>query len=196
MKVEHDIDALCQQYLYKAYDEALTIQIHNEDVTRTNGEIFFASLQKVLNNITLSSEDVFVDLGSGAGKLVSYVFLQSIVKQAIGIEVVAELHQQAKWVENKIKQELPEFFTNGRELTFLRGDFLQMDLSSANILIINSTCFNQSMMLGLGDLINKMTNIKSVLTLRPIANLIRLPFKKVVRVECSWDSALCYIYSK
>lgn len=196
MRIEHDIDALCQQYLYKAYGEKLTICGGEQDVTKSDGEILYPSLNQILKNIILLKEDVFVDLGSGSGKIVSYVFLHSLVKQAIGIEVVPKLHHQAQWIANKMRKELPEFFENGRQLTFLQGDFLQMDLSMATILIINSTCFNQAMMIALGDIINKMTNIHTVLTLRPFANLQRLVFAKMIRVQCSWDSALCYIYNK
>lgn len=157
---------------------------HNQ-IAETYGEVLPESVSKLLRAINVTAEDIFFDLGSGLGKVVKQVFTDTNVKEAHGIEINATLHEQAM----RDSVTLPD-----RILTFKQGDFLTTPITGATIVLIASPCFGPSILHALGRKINETPTIHTVMSLRPIATLTRVTFKKVVRVECSWDTALCYIY--
>jgi len=157
------------------------------NINETYGEILSESVTKLLRLIPMTENDVFLDLGSGKGKVVSQVFAETNVKEARGIELLPALHAEA---ERNKSARIPV----NRSLTFIQGDFLQVPFTAATIVFIASPCFGASLLHQLGDKLNHTPTIHTVLSLRPIATLSRLTFKKIVRIECSWDSALCYIY--
>lgn len=191
-----DIDTICQYYLNILYHDA---QKKNDillnDICDVYGEVLYPSVDKLLSAVPLSDTDVFVDYGSGLGKMVIQVFLKSLVKEAYGIEILPELNQQALIAAHRLQHDLPEFFENQRKLTFLSGSFLELRLASPTVAMIVSTCFTQSVLNALGTIIEATPSLHTVLTLRPIRTLKRLPFKKTIRIECSWDTVLCYVYS-
>jgi hypothetical protein len=190
----NDIDALCQNYLAILYHDVQRNRASVENICESYGEILYPGVDKLLSAIKLSVQDIFVDYGSGLGKMVIQVFLKSLVKEAYGIEIVPELHQHALHAAQRLKQELPEFYEENRKLTFLVGNFLEIPLTKVTVALINSTCFTQQLLNDLGKQIEHTPSIHTVLSMRPIHTLERLPFKKTVRIECSWDTALCYIY--
>lgn len=193
---ENMIDDLCHRYLTFRY-QSMYCEKAEQPIDRfyeIQGEILFPSVTKLLSHLKLTENDIFVDLGSALGKVVVQVFLQSPVKQALGIELILALHQRALAMAELIREELPDFYANNRQLTFMQGDFLNCSIDNATVVLINGVCFNPTMLHILGQLINNTPSVHTVLTLRPIGNL-SLPFRKTVRIEGSWDSALCYIYS-
>lgn len=193
-----DKGLLCQHYLEHVYEtvnvkESLHSSKRN-DIFETYGEILYASVEKLLKMVDWSEEDVFVDYGSGMGKIVTQVFLRSPVKEAIGIELLPELHEIAAAVSLKMAKELSDFYENGRKLTFVLGDFLQTTFPHATVAVVCAPCFPQPVLNALGRVLDETASIHTVFTLRPIATLKRLTFKRAVRVEGSWDTSLCYVY--
>jgi hypothetical protein len=192
----NDIDILCQNYLTILYHNA---QRKNDavanNVCETYGEVLYPGVDKFLSLIQPSNRDVFVDYGSGFGKMVIQVFLKSLVRAAYGIESVPELHQHASNAAQRLKNELPEFYQNRRKLDFILGNFLEVPLTTVTIAFVSSTCFTQSLLNALGKKLELTPSVHTVLSLRPISVLERLSFKRTIRIECSWDSALCYVYS-
>lgn len=193
-----DCGLLCERYLDVIYRD-MQIQdinvIKSERITESYGEVLYDSIEKLLTHVVLSSEDVFVDLGSGLGKVVLHIFLNSNVKRAYGIEILSHLHQRAQLAAQRIQRELPDFFMEGRKLKFLLGDFLKLPFKDATVIFINSICFSQRILTELEFIINNTPSVHTLLTMRPFHGLTKLSFKKAIRVECSWDSALCYLYS-
>lgn len=191
----NDKELLCQHYLTGLYHKA---QRHPtlRSISETYGEILSSGVNKLLSLITLSKDDVFVDLGSGLGKVVVQVFLQSDVKEARGLEIIPELHNQALLIKEQVQHALPEFFTHERTLNFSLDNFLIHPLMDASVLLIGSICFPPSMLFQISKIINSMDTIHTVFSLRPLSHLKNLAFKRTVRVECSWDTALGYLYVK
>lgn len=188
--------SLCQQYLNLVYHDAQVLsREHNHSISETYGEILYPSMENLISTLSLSKQDVFVDLGSGLGKIVLYVFLRTLVKEAHGIEIIPGLHHQALAAAQRVYRELPDFYVGDRKLIFTVGDFLENSLTEASVLLIGSPCFSPTMSYKMGEMINQSKRIHTVLTLRPILNLKNLSFKKVIRIEGSWDTALCYIYT-
>lgn len=194
-----DINTLCQHYLDILYSNTQTQNTHpnpKSEIGETYGEVLYPSIDKLLAELTLTQRDIFVDFGSGLGKMVTQVFLKSPVKEAYGVEILPKLHQQAISVAQTLENDLPIFYNDGRKLTFLLGSFLEIPLPTATVVMIVATCFPQSLLNALGKIIEGMPSIHTVLSLRPMSTLRRLNFKKTIRIECSWDTTLCYMYTR
>ncbi len=189
-----DIDTLCYHYLNTLYSTTHEMLRSEKDICTTYGEILLPSIDKLLRIIKCSNDDVFVDYGSGLGKIVIHVFLKTVVNAAYGIELSPELHQHAINAAKKLQYDLPSLYDDGRKLEFFLANFLERPIPNATIAIINATCFTQPLLNKLGKVLENTSSIHTVLSTRPINTLRRLAFKKSVRIECSWDTALCYIY--
>lgn len=190
-------DHLCQQYLdllYQGMDGHGPANQHAKPVlAETYGEILYPSINKLIAASSFTEHDVFVDYGSGLGKIVTQVYLKTPVKQAIGIELLPELHAFAEQTKIKMMRELPGFFPPQRTLSFVQGDFLQQ-FFPATIALICSPCFTQEVLNAIGRILDNTQSLHTIFTLRPIETLKRLPFKRTLRIEGSWDSTLCYLY--
>ena len=73
------------------------------DIDSTYGEILPNAVSKLINNLTIKEDDVFVDLGCGNGKVVVQFYLQTPVKESLGIEFSTTRYNQAKKVLENIK---------------------------------------------------------------------------------------------
>lgn len=192
-----NINDLCQQYINILYHNIRILRTSeklNIDISETYGEILYESMGKLIDEISFSEEDVFFDLGSGLGKIVIQVFLRSLVRESCGIEIIPDLYQKSILAAQRVKDDLPDFHNGERKISFIKGSFLDVSLARASVMLIGSPCFRQQILFPLGKIIDTMPGIHTVLTLRPLFSLTRLSLRKVVRVECSWDTALCYIY--
>jgi hypothetical protein len=163
-------------------------------ISETYGEILPEGVDKFLSVVKPSSQDGFLDLGSGKGKLLLQVFSNSPVNTAHGIEILPQLHEQAIHAEALLRQNQPALFTQ-RQLTFTLGDILAEPYPAATIALISSPCFSPTILNRLSDIIDSTPSIHTVLSLRPMLKLQRLSFRRTIRLECSWDTALCYVYS-
>lgn len=99
------------------------------------GEVEFYSFAALLSLIHPKKNDVFIDLGSGAGKACVTAALAFNIHQCIGIEIVPELHQLSTDVKNHCHEPLKT------QLTFICDDFLRYPLEKASIIFINATAF-------------------------------------------------------
>jgi len=194
----NDPDLLCQHYLNIVYQNSQGHQSQDrpnlKNIAESYGEILYPSVDTLLKNISIQSHDIFLDAGAGLGKLALQVFLKSAVKAVYGIELKPVLYEQAQHAAQRVAQELPECYQGERQLVFLQGDFLTLPWPNASILLIGSPCFGPAMLGALARRIDATLSIHTVLSLRPLCLLQRLSFTKTIRIEGSWDSALCYVY--
>lgn len=196
----NDYNMLCEQYLNALYLDLPAHKVSSaqgsHEISETYGEIFFPSIHKLLSAIPITEEDIFIDLGSGTGKIAAQVFLSYKVKESRGIELVSKLYQQSLIAAQRIRQDIPDYFLNNRKLSFQEGSFLETSLDNSTIALVNSICYSQDFLRTLGRIIDDTPSIHTFMTLRPICTMRRLRFKKVIRIECSWDTTLCYVYGK
>lgn len=164
-----------------------------QNVEESYGEILFPSVEKIFKSIFYNTEDIFVDFGSGLGKLCLQVLFTKKLKKIIGLEINSLLYEQSTTVTNKIRTDFPNFDSLNR-LEFHCIDFRKFNLNEATIALLGSPCYTQKTFDILGQRFN-LSNIHTVASLKPIRTLNRLRFRKIINLECSWDSALCYIYS-
>lgn len=189
----NDCDKLCQQYLNILYNDVKSNSVWRQEISETYGEILYPSVSKLLSAISPCEHDVFYDLGSGLGKLALQVFLQTNIKKVVGIEILPELHQQAELARQKVENDIP-FLFDGREFEFKLGSFFEIPLTDATMVLIGSPCYTMQMFHQLADIIDRSESIRTVISMRPLLSMNRLKFKRTVRIEGSWDSALCYVY--
>jgi SAM-dependent methyltransferase len=192
-------DVLWQHYLDvvyrdigKVYSQELT---SNRDISETNGELLYVSINKLFAHVTLTDQDVFFDLGSGLGKMILHVYLQTPVKEVYGIELLVNLHKQAMLAAERVKHDLG-ILQAVKKMEFICGDFFEINFNTATVVFINSVCFGQDIMLKLEKIINSIPSIHTVITLRPMDNLQHVSFKKSIHLQGSWDAALGYIYQR
>ncbi len=202
-------NTLSNNQLYQDYLEGLYqglsgfIQYHpgekeenkKQKVFLTYGEILYSSIDLIIENISINEDDIFYDLGSGIGKVPLYFFLKTPIKKAYGIEASATRHECAERIYQKVKQQSPELFLEGkRKLKTMQGNFLGSDIFDATIIYSCSTCFDEELLKEMGKLFEHCPNLKYVISMKPIPFSATL--KKVLEVECTWDKVECYLYKR
>ena len=142
------------------------------------GEVSFAALAALLWSLRLDSGGVFVDLGSGSGRAVIGALLLHDWDVVRGVELIAALWQASLAVRDKVERERRAGAAigggclsvaaddeqtaaaaggaeggGGRRARLLldRGSFLEEDWSDADVVLANSTCFDEQTMQRIAD---------------------------------------------
>lgn len=109
------------------------------NVIATYGEILQSGISLILSKIILTPDDLFLDLGSGTGRVVLQVYLEKGVSSC-GIEFIEKRHKIAEQslldLQSKVNHPL---------ILFIQGDFFTMDWSQATIIFMCNTCFSPEM---------------------------------------------------
>jgi len=135
---------------------------HGDDAEAidTYGEVTPEGVAMMLKSIPtgnlMNKDDVFVDLGSGLGKLATQVFLTTPCKKAVGIELADFRHGQAQQAMVKLQRKGTEaevgsklasgdahvsFTLEDRELRLEKADLLSVDLKEATIILVSNLAF-------------------------------------------------------
>ena len=105
---------------------------YNDEVVY--GEILRPGVEKIWQAIQKykkpTEKDVFVDIGSGCGKLLIHLSLISNFKTLIGVEKV----ELRSLFSKKIKE---RFLPGSKSVFFINKDILQFDISFSTIVFIN-----------------------------------------------------------
>ncbi|CAJ1422810.1 unnamed protein product [Effrenium voratum] len=134
---------------------------------------------------------VFMDLGSGVGKLVVQAYLEwPSVRSAVGIELAKERAEEASeaWaclVSSGLAQSLRSALGGGvagEDVHLLQGDMLTADLSQATHIFISSLCLGDHL---LGKLVEKLS--REATSLNSLASLRALPRSRT--------AGFCYVGS-
>lgn len=104
------------------------------------GEVEFPALAAMLASAGVSGGDRFLDLGSGIGRAVLAFALIYPACSAAGVEIRVPLHEQAASVASRLAPDV-------RSRVHLHcGDLFDVAWHEANILFVNSTGFDDSVM--------------------------------------------------
>jgi len=108
----------------------------------TYGEILRSGVDSIIEKINkykkISDKDLFVDIGSGSGKLVLHTAIKSNIKTFVGIEIVPQRQRYSKYIQNKID-------VGDKSVFFLEKDVRNFDLSVATIVFMNDVCFDDDL---------------------------------------------------
>lgn len=171
-----------------------------EKVFLTYGEILFPSFNKMMACMDIHENDVFYDLGSGAGKSALQFFLKTPTKKVVGIEANQLRIESSSKIYKQVHKEFPELFQSGRTLECVHSNFLDVDLKDATILYTCSTCFNTELLADIGKIVDQCPNIRYLISIPSVTYNYacipcKLPIEKVVDIECSWGHTKFYFYS-
>lgn len=150
------------------------------DKNLTYGEILRPGVEKLIEHIykikrDLSPSDVFVDIGSGTGKLLIHSAFLLPVKTYVGIEIVEE---RVKYSKHILEQFTPG---DNKKIFFINKDVRDFDLSIAKIVFCNNTYFDDKLV---EEIFNKLPVGCHLITAKPV-NCKYL--KDIFRLEVTWN---------
>lgn len=191
-------DELIQHYLnalYFPFTAAIQQGYHAEG-NELYGEIHYYSAKKLLSALKLQTQDHFMDVGSGFGRVVLQGFLTENIQSATGIEINPKRHDIAVEVAAEVQKTLPGLFKEGRTLNFINGDFLDYKPDDVTVLYICSLAFSLPLLEGVGEKINQMKSVKRIASVRKIPNLQGFDIREKLFLHGTWDRFSCYIYAR
>lgn len=115
-----------------------------DDYSLTYGEIDFVSFVSLFKLVEPNENDVFYDLGCGAGKAVFAVALTFELQKCVGVELLTPLFELCRRQLTSFDQLIAQddYFTDhSYQITFFNDDLLNVDMSDASIVFINATGF-------------------------------------------------------
>jgi hypothetical protein len=153
---------------------------------RVYGELTSAGVRQLIRATGLSADDVFVDLGSGVGKVVLQVALAVPGVRCIGIEIDGARHASA--CEALRRAEACGVLEPGR-CVFWHGDIRQADFPPATVFFAHSTCFPAAMLGAVARRIAAQDQAATLVTTRRLTGRAGtlLAFVATRACKLSWD---------
>jgi precorrin-6B methylase 2 len=124
----------------KAFGTSDVIQDTHKHVDTTYGEIMEEGVSLILSKLNLTDQDVFLDLGSGTGRVVLQVFLEKNIK-SVGIEFIEKRYKMAQDSLRQLNEKI-----NASKVHFIKGDFFAENWSNATCVFMCNTCFTEEVM--------------------------------------------------
>lgn len=151
----------------------------------TYGEVTIPGGRQLFHHMGLSGprtdpneEIVFLDLGSGRGRLVMQTYLElPRVTHSMGIELSRNRHEAAVAAWEELREQAQQIRSSHSEnstapaagqVALIEGDFLEADLSKVTHIYISSLCFPDELMYKIGQKLQQDTppNLQCIATLR------------------------------
>lgn len=106
------------------------------------GEIEFLPFYTILEKVKPQPQEIFYDLGSGAGKAVFVAASYFNISKAYGIELLPALHDVANAQLTKAKNLCQAQKQTLADIEFVQANFLERDITQGDIIFINATCLS------------------------------------------------------
>lgn len=156
----------------------------NEELTY--GESTFFLLHKALKHVeNLGNMATFYDLGCGKGRLVLFMSLFTRLK-SVGIDLLPEFISIAKQVSS----------LNHLNTEFLLEDFLESDLSKANLIYVTWTCFVDSTRQQLTSNFEQLPNLHYIFSVSYPVESDKFKCIAKIKGHFSWGKGHLYINKK
>ncbi|MBM3468034.1 MAG: hypothetical protein FJX71_01215 [Alphaproteobacteria bacterium] len=149
------------------------------------GEITYDSASHILNDLDLTKNDVFYDLGSGVGKLVLQVYLTTPVKKSVGIELSKTRWNIAETCRRQIASD--EHTTAGRDLSFLNQNISATNISDATVCFISGITFPQPLIHSIMDRLSAIDHEVKVISVLPLPFHKHFKLLKTYTLPMSWS---------
>jgi precorrin-6B methylase 2 len=162
----------------------------------TYGEILFDSLKTVLDDLKLTRNDVFYDLGAGIGKVAIQTYLTTPVKKSVGVELSKTRHNKAETIKKELQN--AGKLDNNRQLLFLNKNIKDVDLSDATVVFMCSTCFSEKLMETILDKLNRNKNKRLfIITLKALPTQNQFKLEKTYTLPMTWSNgSLVHVYTR
>jgi len=150
----------------------------------TYGEIMPTATIHLIDALELGPDDVFVDLGSGVGKVVVTAALRSDVKRAVGVELATDRHQRAAAVV--LAAERDGVLAPGR-VQLRNQDVLRTKVTDATVLYTCSTAFPYAFTERLARRVGRLGRPVRFVTAQPLEDgLPGFALDAVLHLDMSW----------
>ena len=159
----------------------------------TYGEIEFVTLIALLSQTNINQDTVFYDLGSGTGKAILACAMVFPVKKACGIELFANLYAASIQQREKLST-YADYQDSVASIQFINSDFLDVDLSDANLIFINAAAFIGDIWDKLNTKLSKLPNEVTILSASKKLVSDRFSLVKTTRMQMSWGVVFVYVY--
>lgn len=109
------------------------------------GETSYDLICQMIDQIEISADDVFIDLGSGVGQVVLQMAATTPLKMCLGIERAEVPSRYSEMMDNSFKVWMRWFGKRYGEYRLIKGDFLSDEhrekINSATIVFVNNFAF-------------------------------------------------------
>ncbi|MBM3632181.1 MAG: hypothetical protein FJX03_00515 [Alphaproteobacteria bacterium] len=159
-------------------------QIRKEGGHEQYGEIPYDSAAHLLDDLQLSRQDVFYDLGSGTGKLVLQVYMTTPVKRSVGIEL-----SPTRWAIAEIARKqaaADEHVILGRDLNFLNQSIQKTALTDATVCFISGLTFPPDLIKSVMDRLSTLDHDVKVISVMNLPPHDRFRLIKTYNLAMSW----------
>jgi hypothetical protein len=214
--------AAVSQVLQAGWSQSAGFQIPQEETSvmddeeakvspSTYGEITELGSRQLFYYLHLLDEKekvVFLDLGSGVGKLVVQAYMElPRLTHAMGIELSSTRHSIAERGWNSVRPDAERVRQMGdtpcqdATLELHRGDLFDLDVANVTHIYVASLCFSLEMMEKLGNKLSKEASaLKCIATLKQFPSYLEetLGEPKLAFMEMTWTrphGAQVYFYS-
>lgn len=144
---------MCQPLLAKLYKDVNAFKISLSHRERENnkseefiyGEIIYSTFAELLAIVQPQPNEIFYDLGCGAGKAVFTTALLYPDLRCRGVELLPPLYELCLDLKKSLSETMAKdkyFKSRPLSVEFIQSDILKMDFSDANIVFLNATCFD------------------------------------------------------
>lgn len=193
---------ICSISYNRAIDNASSLNNYKIGSSFVYGEITIDCFQRILNVIQPTERDIFVDLGSGVGHLVTYISGATRIKKAVGIEKAAVPAGYAVKLSKEFRNWMKWFGKMIRPFELYQGDFLdekyrRLLTKRATILFINNLAFTPALDEKIkSEIINKLRDGTLVITTKNYGKNDRITDRTVNDVSSILDVSIVGIYNE
>lgn len=166
---------------------------HRDAFEFTYGEIEFTSFIALISLTHPHQNTRFYDLGSGTGRAVIACAMVFNVESCCGVELFVELHQEAE-KQKKHLARLPGYEHKADIISFLHEDFLNVDLSDATLIFINSTAFMGETWQLLNEHLAQVALGAIIITVSKKLTASVFEVVKMTKIDMSWGVATVFIH--
>ncbi len=182
------------------------------------GEITFSALIQIIkaindiDNMFLTKKDkIFLDIGSGTGKVVIGFYFFSIFKKLIGVEIMENLYFKSELIKEKV-QNLEENKVID-EINFFNCDIFDYNITDVDVIFANSTCWSNEFLIRLRNKFNNEGK-KGLIIINTDQNIFNIEdndnfdainkknllenwsFYQNIRIDSNWGYSILYISKK
>lgn len=139
-----------ERFLRELYKGINTAWISQRERKRLNidddafiyGEIEFLPFYTILEKVKPQANEIFYDLGSGAGKAVFVAASFFSISKAYGVELLPGLYKLANSQVARAQELVKVHPQKMADIEFIQDNFLNCDISNGDIIFINATCLS------------------------------------------------------
>lgn len=130
----------------------------------TYGELTATGARDLVRYLNPTPNDVFCDIGAGAGRLVLQVAASARLKRCMGVEFIQSRHAMSIQAQERAQSQR---LLATPDLDFVYGDAREMDYGAVTIAFLCATCFPQTLMAQLAPRLAMRNTPLTLVTLAP-----------------------------